>query len=100
VDRIERATELKAGAPLRPPALMKPEIAGWVGKKLWGERHRTSGKPHAMEEPPGHRFARGDFFLVMEKQSRVEPLDAASPFDNRRDDPSMVPAFNTDGFHP
>jgi hypothetical protein len=57
------------------------------------------GTPHAIEDPPGHRFARGDLFLVMEQPSRVDHLEESYAFDSRSDDPSMVHAFNTDGCH-
>jgi hypothetical protein len=40
-----------------------------------------------MEDHPGHRFARGDLFLVMEKPSRVDHLDESYAFDNRSDYP-------------
>jgi hypothetical protein len=87
VDLIERATARNAVEPLRTHALTTQEIEGFVGKKRWGSRQGTSGTPHAIEDHPGNRFARGDLFLVMEQPSRVDHLAESYAFDHRSDDP-------------
>jgi hypothetical protein len=99
VDLIERAPALKAVEHRRTHALTTHESEGCVGKQLWGSRHRTSGKPQAIADHPGHRFTRGDRFLVMAKPARVDHLDESYAFDHSSDSPSMVQAFTTDGFH-
>src|SRR5712691_7804041 len=57
VHRIEATAELKAVEHLRCDTLTKQQVERGVGKKLWGERQGTIGKPQAVEDHPGDRFA-------------------------------------------
>src|SRR5256714_12807966 len=87
---VEGTTELETVEQLRTDPLMKQQIEGFVGKKLWGERQGTIGKPQAVEDHPGNRFARSDLFLVLHKQTRVDHLDETSVLDRRSDYASVV----------
>lgn len=99
VPLIEATAERKAVDHLRCDTLTQQQVERGVGKTRWGERHGTMGKPQAVADHPGDRFASGDLFLLMDTQACVEPLDDAQVFAHRSDHSSMVQTFNADGCH-
>ena len=66
VDRSEATAALTTVAHRRLDARMKPQVERGVGQKRWGARQGPLGTPSAVEEPPGHRHAGGERFLVMD----------------------------------
>jgi len=99
VDLIERATELKAVEHLRPDALTKQQVEGFLGKKLRGQEQGPIGKPQAIEDHPRHGFARCDVLLFIRHEAGVNHRYQAEVFDDLGKEPSMVQAFHSDQCH-
>jgi hypothetical protein len=74
-DLIEAAAEFEAVAHGSVEARAKQHVEGFVDKKLGGQREGTIGKPSAIQHHPSHSFPRGDCFLVMPRQARVDHLN-------------------------
>src|SRR5207244_6300790 len=72
MDFIERPTKLKAIEHVRSNPGPKQQIEWFVGKKLGRERQRSIGKPQAIKDHPGHRFARRDLLLLIRNEARVD----------------------------
>src|SRR4030095_620883 len=72
MDFIERPAQLKAIEHLRSDPGTKQQIKRFVGKKLGRERQRSISKPQAIEDHPGHRFARCDLLLRIRNEARVD----------------------------
>jgi hypothetical protein len=71
-DCIERPAKLQAIAHRRSDPGTKPPVERFVGKKLGRERQRSLGKPQAIAEHPGHRFARCDLLWRLRNKARVD----------------------------
>jgi hypothetical protein len=72
MDCIECPAKLKAIEHLRSDPGTQQQIEGFVGKKLGSERQRSIGKPQAIEAHPGYSFARGDRFLLIRHEARID----------------------------
>ena len=72
---IKRAAELKAIEHLRVDAFTKQQVEGFVGKKLWRQGQRAIGKPQAIEDHPGHGFARCDLLLCVGDEACIDHLN-------------------------
>src|SRR2546430_9383953 len=72
MDFIERPAKLKAIEHLRSDPGTKQQLERFVGKKLGGERQRSIGKPQAIEDHPGHSFARGDRLLLIRHEASID----------------------------
>jgi hypothetical protein len=72
LDFIERPATLQAMEPLRSDPGTTQPIERCVGTKLGRERPRSIGQPQAIEDHPGHRFARCDLLLRIRSEARVD----------------------------
>jgi hypothetical protein len=81
-DLLEAAAECAAVDHVSVDAWTKQPVEGFVDKKLGGQRQGAMGKPSAVQHPPRHRLARGDRFVVMARQARVNHLNDPSIFDH------------------
>jgi hypothetical protein len=96
---ITRAAELKAVAQLRVDACTTQPVQGLVGKKLGRQGQRALGHPHAIEDHPGHGFARCDLLLGLGYEACIDRLNQTSVLDNRDNKAEMIQAFDTKRFH-
>src|SRR5215510_1536026 len=80
MDGLERPAKLKAIEHLRSDPRTKQQIERFVGKKLGSERQGAIGKPQAIEDHPGHRFARGDLLLLIWNEASVDHAYQAEVF--------------------
>src|SRR5919109_1938983 len=72
MDFIERPAKLKAIEHLRSNPGPKQQIERFVGKKLGRERQRSIGKPQAIEDHSGYRFARCYLLLRSRNEGSVD----------------------------
>lgn len=96
---IERAAELEAIEHLSPHAVLQHQLAGCIGKKLWGHRQGPMGKAEPIQNQAGHGFARREHFLWIGHQAGVNQVNYASIFADRCNDVSVVEAFHVNFFH-
>jgi hypothetical protein len=82
--RIARAAELETSEQLRPKAVMKSQIEGLAGKKLWGQRQGPMGTSETIQNHAGHRFARREHCLWIGHEASVHHGHDAQGFDDRR----------------
>ena len=99
LDCIEPPAKLNALAQLGADPGTQPPIERVVGKKLGREGPRSIGTPQAIEDHPGHRFARGDLLLRIRKEARVDHTSQASVFDHTGNEPQLIQAFHMDRCH-
>jgi hypothetical protein len=98
-DLIAAAAACETVAHVSVDAWTKQHVEGFVHKKLWGQRPGAMGKPSAVQHHPRYRFARGERFVVVSRQARVDHLHDPSLFDHCSHHSEMVQAFNADGSH-
>src|SRR4029450_12274768 len=99
MDFIERPAKLEAIEHLRSDPRTKQQIERFVGKKLGSERQGAIGKPQAIEDHPGHRFARCNLLLVIRNEASVDHAYQAKVFYHTGNEPSMIQAFHMDRCH-
>src|SRR5437762_1614943 len=87
MDGIERPAKLKTIEHLCSDPRTKQQIERFVGKKLGRERQRSIGKPQAIEDHPGHRFARCDLLLLIRHEASVDHTYQAYVFYHTGNEP-------------
>jgi len=58
-------------------AVVKQQIEGFVGKKLWRQGQRPRGKPQPIEDHSGQGLARRERLLFIGHEACVDPLNQA-----------------------
>jgi hypothetical protein len=99
VDLIERAAELKAMEHLCVDVLMKQQVERFIGKEPRSQGEGPIGKPSTIDDHPGHGFTRCDHLLRIRHEACVNHINKTYVFDNFRNEPEMIQAFDADCFH-
>jgi hypothetical protein len=99
LDVLERPAKRQALVPLRSDPGTKPPIERSVGKKLGRERQRSMGTPQAIEEHPGHRFARCDLLWRIRHEASVDHAYQAYVLYHTGHESQMIQAFHMDRCH-
>jgi hypothetical protein len=98
VGRIEPATPLDAVEQLGLDARPNPQLERASGQTLGGQGHGPMGNPEAIQEHPGHGFARGDRGVGRREATRVAQLNQRSGLENRRHTTDVLHAVDVSRF--
>ena len=95
-DLVAGTASFQTSAHRRVDPCTPEPIERLVGTNLRRQRERALGKPQAIEDHPGHRFARADLRLRIRQEASVDPTYQAAVLYHPGHKSQMIHAFAMD----